>query len=151
MDIGLEDLLTFKERRQDDLFELRKKLSDFEHDISQYDSIEALKASTARFREPWQTKIIHAERMFRGDRVGFVLGSLRLFVVDAGGAAGLAQWIQSLGSTTVPSVAFGSLVGMTGLIGVGLQFRDYRKKSKRSSSKRWFCIYCGCISMRVNS
>lgn len=128
LDVGFEEILDFKDKRRDELLELRKKIRDLERDLSQCDSIELLKARIADFREDWEIQLINSEKMFRGDRVGFALGCLRTFIIDAGGAAGLAQLPQTMGMEKKSLINIGTFVGAVGLIGVRQCFMDYRNK-----------------------
>lgn len=119
MDVGLEDLIYFKERNQEGLLQLRYKIREFEKSISESENIAQLKETAAAFRENWEHELIRSKKMFRGKKTTFILGSLRSFVADAGAVAGLSQWAQENGLLNIPATAVGAAVGMAGLVGIG--------------------------------
>jgi len=138
MNVGFEEILDFKYKRQDEFFELRKKIRDLEQDLSQCDSTELLKARIADFREDWEIQLISSEKMFRGDGIDFALGCLRTFIVDAAGAAGLVQLTQTMGIEQKSYINIGAIVGVAGLIGVRKCFMDYRSKISADRQKGGF-------------
>lgn len=119
MDVSLEELIYFKEHHQDDLLDLRCKIREFEQSISKSENLNQLKETIAIFKESWEHELIRTEKMFRGRKIKFILGSPRSFVADAGAVAGLAQWTQDNGLLNIPSTAVGAAVGMAGLVGIG--------------------------------
>lgn len=119
MDVGLEDLIYFKEHNRDSFLQLQRKIREFEKAISESESIAQLKDTTAAFREDWEHELIHADKMFKDKKITFILGSLRSFVTDAGAVAGLSQWAQENGVLNIPATAVGAAVGMAGLVGIG--------------------------------
>jgi len=137
-DIGLERILDFKEEYHSELLELRRKIREYESNVSSCASIEDVKRTTAAFRESWEIELTDAEQMFRGGGIGFTLQTLRTFVVDAGAAAGLLQGIQALGLASLNSAVLGATVGMSGLIGVGIQHRNYRNKINERNHNNGF-------------
>lgn len=126
--IGFEQILDFKEEYRAELLELRQKIREYECALSRCTSIEEMKGLTAAFRESWEIQLADAEHMFRGRGIGFAPKTLRAFVTDAGATAGLVQGIQALGVIPISPVLFGAVVGMSGLIGVSVQHRNYKNK-----------------------
>lgn len=123
LDTSFESILDFKEKRQDELIQLHLIIQDLEHKIGCCESYEEMKAILNSFRSSWQLELLKAEKMFRGDGVGFVLSNLTTFVADAGGCAGFVKDFISNNS----SLRLGA--GLTnGLLGVALRYRNYRKK-----------------------
>ena len=119
MDVGLEELLDFKQHHQDDLLALREKIRDLEADISKSEDLVQLKAIMNRFRESWERELLCAEKMFRARRIEFVLGGICSYVAKANAVSSLLQWAIDNGIFNIPKVALGASVGATGLIGVG--------------------------------
>lgn len=119
MDVGLEELLDFKQHHQDDLLALREKIRDLEADISKSEDLVQLKAIMSRFRESWERELLCAEKMFRARKIGFVLGGICSYVAKANAMSSLLQWAIDNGIFNIPKVALGASVGATGLIGVG--------------------------------
>lgn len=142
MDTPFEEIIDFKERRSSELFEFRIKIRDLEQKISQSESVEEIKSRMAEFKEEWIIELERASKLFRGDGIGFTLGSLRSFIADAGAMAGLMQGIKEyLGKNKVPVNLFGAIIGTAGLVRVGVNYMKYRGKT----SKWQFCIYIECI------
>lgn len=137
-DIGFESILDFKEKRKDELSEMRHVLRDFEQTISTCENEIQMKAAVADFREQWERELNGAGKMLRDDKVDFVLGSFRTLVADAGGTAGLLQWLKDQDFLHIPTTAMAAAVGMAGLIGVGACYRDYRSRIKRDAGKNGF-------------
>lgn len=128
MDVGIEDLICFKEHHQDDLYDLRCKIRNFEQSIAKSEDYNQLKATVEAFRESWEKELDSAEKMFRGMHIKFILGNLRSFVTDAGALAGLAQWTQDNVAANIPKAAIGAAIGMTGLVGIGSYSLRYKNQ-----------------------
>lgn len=130
MDTPFEEIIDFKERRRSELFELRIKIRDLEQKISQSESVEEIKSRIAEFKEEWIIELERASKLFKGDGIGFALGSLRSFIADAGAMAGLTQGIKEyLEKNKVPVNLFGTIIGTAGLVGVGVNYMKYRGKT----------------------
>lgn len=137
-DTGFERILDFKESHNAELLEFRQKIRAFEIGVSQCATIEEVKFAAATFRESWEIELNDVERMFRGSGIGFTLKTLRTFVADAGAAAGLIQGLQMLGFISSKPSVLGAAIGMSGLIGVGLQHREYRNKINTNNRNSGF-------------
>lgn len=137
MDVGIEDLICFKEHHKDEFLQLRCKIRELEKSISESESIAQIKTTTAAFRETWEHELIDTEKMFRSWGIRFALGSLRSFLSDAGAVAGLAQWAQANGFLNAPRTAIGAAVGMAGLVGIGayrIRYKDQLKAIEKGAS-----------------
>lgn len=143
MDVGFEELLDFKQNRQDDLYELRRKIRELEHRIYYSESPEEVKSIVIAFKETWQRDLSKAESMFKGDGIGIFLTGLLTFVGNASGAAGLLQGVGALDAHAIPPATFGMAVGTAGLIGVGLQYRSYKKKIRQERQNKGFAYIIG--------
>lgn len=60
-DIGFERILDFKEEYHSELLELRRKIREYESNVSSCASIEDVKRTTAAFRESWKIELMDAE------------------------------------------------------------------------------------------
>lgn len=90
------------------------------------------------FKSTWQRELKLAEKMFCGDGVGFALDSLRSFVADAGGAAAIAQLISPDQPRRIIEAALGF-----GLVGVCIQYRNYRSKIREDQKEQGFAYVIG--------
>lgn len=125
---SFEEIIDFKMKRRDELLEFRVKLRELEQGISHCESIEELKSQIQHFKELWTLELIKANKLFKSDRIEFILGSAKTFIADAGVAAGLLQGIQSIYGHTIPTTAFAATIGASGLAGVGIKYMNYRNK-----------------------
>lgn len=142
MDVGFEYILDFKEQRKDDLTALRIRIAEFEKAISECDSPRAVENEILKFRNSWQTELRDAEKMFVGDKINFALGSMRSFIQDAGGAYAFIQMAETLGANPSNSI-IGATAGINGLIGIGMQYRDYRRKMNVNHQHSGFAYIVG--------
>lgn len=138
MDVGFEKILDFKEHRKDELLMLREKIQILEADISSCECVEEAKSLIMRFKESWERELILSEKMFNDDKISFVLGSLRSFIADAGGAAGLLQWAQESGVMNIPKTAMGVAVGASGLVGLGAYYINYKNRTRNNTGNNGF-------------
>ena len=137
-DVGFEAILDFKEKRRDELAEFRRILRKFERKIGSSADEGQLKAEIEDFRERLTQQLHGAQKMMREERMNFFRGSLRTFVADAGGVAGLLQWSTDSGLLHIPTTAIATAVGAAGLIGVGACYRDYKSKIKEQREAAGF-------------
>lgn len=138
-----EKILDFKEDRKDDLYALQLKIQDLEHDIRHSESPEEVKSVLTAFRGAWERELQNAQKMFRGDGIGFALNDMLTLVGAAGGAAGLLQWAEELGNTHFSGTAMGAAVGMTGLVSVALRHKAYRQKVREERQEKGFAYIIG--------
>lgn len=141
--IGYEKILDFKRMHQDDLYDLQLKIQQLEHNIRHSESPEEVKSVLRAFKNAWERELNNAERMFRRAGIGFALNDMLAFVGAAGGAAGLLQWAEAMVNTRFSSAAVGTAVGMTGLVSVALQYKDYRRKIKAELQESGFAYIIG--------
>ena len=113
-------------------------IHELERNISHCQSYEEIKTLLEDFRSSWSIRLRRAERMFRGDGIGFFLNSLKAFVADAGGAATIAQIVAPNHPRTIIGAAIGG-----GLVGVGIQHRNYRRKIKDGQRDQGFAYIIG--------
>jgi hypothetical protein len=136
MDVGLEQLLDFKEKRKQEFQQFRKELRNFEIVLSKCSSNEEVKFKTEEFKESWQREITQTQKMFKGDHIPFLLGSLYTLISAPSIASAFEQKIQDCIPFPVPSLASIALLGGIAAIGVSYKFVNYRNKinGHRSSS-----------------
>jgi hypothetical protein len=137
-DVGFEAILDFKERRRTELEDLHRVIHELERNLSHCQSREEMKTLLEDFKSTWQRQLILAEKMFRGDGIGFALDSLRSFVADAGGAAAIAQIISPNQPRRIIEAALGG-----GLVGVCIQYRNYRSRIKEEQKEQGFAYVIG--------
>lgn len=142
MDVGFEYILDFKEKRKDDLTALRIRIADFEKAISECDSPRAVENEILKFRNSWQTELRGTKKMFVGDKISFALGSIRSFIQDAGGAYAVIQMAEAMG-TNPSNTIIGATAGINGLVGIGMQYRDYRRKMNVNHQHSGFAYIVG--------
>ena len=136
--VSYEDLLNFKERRADDLYELRKKIRDLEFAISHSESSAEVKARIVGFVEDWNHELNNADRMFRGDRVNYRLKGMTSFIGATVESYGFLQLMEELGMFRMPHHMLGTAVGMSGLVALSASNRNYKKKIKSEQSDKGF-------------
>lgn len=142
MDVGFEYILDFKEKRKDDLNTLRIRIADFEKAISECDSPRSVENEILKFRNAWQTELRNAKQMFLGDKISFALGSMRSLIQDVGGAYAVIQMAEAMGAKPSNSI-IGAAAGINGLIGIGMQYRDYRRKMNINHQHGGFAYIVG--------
>ncbi len=136
--VGFEAILDFKERRKNELEDLHRVIHELERNLSHCQSREEMKTLLEDFKSTWQRELKLAEKMFCGDGVGFALDSLRSFVADAGGAAAIAQLISPDQPRRIIEAALGF-----GLVGVCIQYRNYRSKIREDQKEQGFAYVIG--------
>lgn len=136
MDVEFEQLLDFKEKREQEFLEFRKKLRDFEIILPRCESNEEITFRTEEFRESWQREIKQAQKMFRGDRIPFSLGSLHTLISVPSIGWAFNKMLQNFIPTQVQPLASSIMLGSIAVVEVGCQFANYRNKvnEHRSSS-----------------
>ncbi len=136
MDVGFEQLLDFKENRKQEFQQFRKELRDFETILSGCSSVEEMKFRTEEFKESWQREITQAQKMFKGDRIPYLLGSLFTLISIPSIAIDLEQMIQKFMPASLSPLVSYAILGGVSAIGVGYQFVNHRNKvnERRSST-----------------
>jgi hypothetical protein len=134
MDVTFEQLLDFKENRKQELQEFRQTLRDFEMVLSKCSNIEEINFETEKFKELWQREIVQAKKMFKGDGISFVLGSLYTLL----SVPSIATSLYPITQHACPSLTLRSILGGTAAIGVGLQFVNYKNKVNAHRSSTGF-------------
>lgn len=136
MDVGLEELLDFKNKHKDDLAEFRKKLCQFEKALSECTETEQIKFETERFKEAWQSALLKEKKLFLNNRTRFTLGSLYALINIPATAESINNVLHEIWPDLNEPIASGILLGGTAAISLGYQFINYRNKinEQRSSS-----------------
>ncbi len=137
-DIGFEQLLDFKERRKQEFQQFRKKLRELENNLSKCSNNEEIRFRTEEFKESWQREIIQTQKMFKADRIPFILGSLYTLISVPSTAAAIDQLIQSHTPGLWNPIASYSILGGTAFIGVGCQFVNYRNRVNSNNKNSGF-------------
>ncbi len=128
MEVGLKELIDFKQRHKSELLQIRFKIRELEKNIAECNNPAQLKSTLAAFRESWEYELDQAEKMFKGRNIKFGLGSLRSFVTGASPVAGLSQWARDNNVLNIPRTAMGVAVGVSGLLGVGEYLLQHRNQ-----------------------
>lgn len=136
MNVGLEEILDFKNQHQDDFAQFREKLREFETVLAMCSEIEELKFETEKFKESWQTVLRRDKKLFTSPKMPFVLGTLYTLVNVPAIADPIDSVFQRLNTNINSSIMSGVLLGGIGAISLGCRFVDYRKRinEHRSSS-----------------
>jgi hypothetical protein len=137
-DVGFENLLDFKENHRDDLLNLQSKLLEFERGVAECENYLMLKDHILSFRMTWEKVLSESEKMYKAERVNFVLDSIISFISSGGGMAGLTQWAQQSMLTKIPNIAVGAAVGIAGLIGIGASYRKYKGRIRENMTDEGF-------------
>lgn len=130
MDVGLEELLDFKDMRKDELYEFWEKIRGLEKAISDCQNILQIKSELINFRQSWEREIDNYSRLFSDGKIKTIIGSLRAFITDAGAAGTLAQFAHPLNILSART-EIAAVLGY-GLIGVGRYYMNYRKRINES-------------------
>jgi len=138
MDVGLEPLLDFKEKRKQDLLQFRQILRDFEIVLYQCSSDEEIKFRTEVFKESWQREIMQAKKMFKEDHITCVLGSLCELISAPSIAVALEQVIQNNIPGASSSLISHAILGGVAAIDLSYQFVKYNKKINEHRSSPGF-------------
>lgn len=137
MDIGIEDLLFFKERHRDELLSLQLQIIELEKRIAKAENILDIKRELTEFRKSWELELVQTEKLFKGHGIRYTLGSLRSFIQDAGAIAGITQWVQN-GFQNLPSAALGTFIGVNGLICIGSCAMNYQNRIRTTAEANGF-------------
>ena len=137
-DVGFETLLDFKETHRDDLLALRSKILEFERGAAKCENSVMLKDHISAFRLTWEKVLSESEKLYKAERINFVLGSIVSFISNGGGMAGLAQWAQQAMPTEIPNIAIGTAVGMAGLVGIGVSYRKFKERIRENMTDEGF-------------
>lgn len=116
-DVSFEDLLYFKEKHKDDFYEMRRKITSFENNLSYCENISELRSIIERFKEDWEQELYMAKSHFNGAKMGNVFGTLLSLVSSATDFSGLSELIN-LPEKTVSWFVAGGVA-----INIGLQYR----------------------------
>ena len=131
-DVGFEALLDFKQAHRDDLLLLQSKLLESERGIAECEDHIMLKERISAFQITWERALSEAEKLYKAEKINFVLGSIASFLSGGGGMAGLTQWAQQFAPKEFPGAAVGIAVGMAGLVGVGVTYRGFKGRIRRN-------------------
>ena len=137
-DVGFEALLDFKEARRDDLLTLQFKLLEFERSLAECENSMMLENHISAFRTTWEKALLDSEKLYKDEKVNYVLGSIVSFISSGGGMAGLTQWAQQSMLAQIPKIAVGTAVGMAGLIGIGASYRRYKGRIRENMTTDGF-------------
>jgi len=136
MNVSFEDLIAFKRQHKEDLLELRKKLRDFESDISKCTEINEIATKMEDFKENWQTTLKKDKTLFTKEKITFVLGTLNTLINLPSTTEALNNALQSINNNCTHEIAANTLLGGTATIALGYRFFSYKNKisNNRSSS-----------------
>ena len=137
-DVSFETLLDFKEIHRDELLSLQFKLLEFERGVAECENDIMLKNHISAFRITWEKVLSESEKLYKAEKVNFVLGSIISFISTGGGMAGLAQWAQQYALAKIPNIAVGTAVGMAGLIGIGASYRKFKERIREDMTEEGF-------------
>lgn len=126
MDVGLEELLDFKETRKDELYELWEKIRELEKTISDCQDILQIKSELIHFRQSWEREIDNYSHLFSDGKNKTITGSLRTFITDTSAAGTITQLTHPLNILSAPT-EIAAVLGY-GLIGVGRYYLNYKNK-----------------------
>ena len=101
---------------------------EFERGVAECENDIMLKNHISAFRITWEKVLSESEKLYKAEKVNFVLGSIISFISTGGGMAGLAQWAQQYALAKIPNIAVGTAVGMAGLIGIGASYRKFKER-----------------------
>ena len=116
MDVGFEQILDFKEKRKNELLQLRQKIRELEDKISNCENDFQLKSVLSAFKESWQLELLNSEKLFHDEKIDYVMGSLCSLITAASNVATLAEFVNNIKAITA-SPFVGAAVGLGGLIG----------------------------------
>lgn len=136
MDVGIEQLLDFKEKRKQNFLQFRQTLRNYEIDLSHCSSEEETRFKTEEFKESWQREIMQAKKMLKGDHISYVLGSLCTLVSAPSIACALEPLIHIQGASC--SLASHVILGGVAVVNLSYQFVNYKNKIKEHSSSPAF-------------
>lgn len=137
MDIGFEELLTFKDHHRGELAEFRKKLRDFEKILSQCEEVEDIKFETERFKEDWQSALAKEGKMFTSKTYPFALGTLFTLINAPAIAEPIGNFIGKISPPLENNIFLSTaLLGGTAAITLGHKSVNYKNRinEQRSSS-----------------
>lgn len=137
-DVDFETLLDFKEVHRDDLLALQSKLLEFERNIAQCGDYIMLKNYISTFRIAWEKVLSESEKLYKAEKINFVLGSILSLISNGGGMAGLTQWAQQSMFENIPDIAVGAAVGMAGLVSIGASYRNFKGRIRENQTDEGF-------------
>lgn len=138
MNVGLEEILDFKEQHNKDLAEFRKKLREFESVLSKCSEIEEVKFETEKFKEAWQSALQREQKLFTSEKIPFVLGTLYTLINVPAIAHSIDYALQKFVPSSNNSITSGALLGGTAAISLSYKFVNYRKKINENRSSSGF-------------
>ena len=148
-DVAFDDLLEFKRRRRDDLYELQRKIRELEFAISYSESRAEVKSRLIEFAGDWNHELNDADKLFRGDKINYVLRGMRTFISTSLEGRNLLQLAEELGVLTMCPSALGVSTGAFGVLAVGASNRNYKKKIKAEQKEKGFAYLIGANNERL--
>lgn len=124
MDVGIEDLLRFKEMRAQELQHFRLQLRELENDLARCQTIEEIKYAEGAFRDNWIVAVDNLRKAYKDARIHCFWGSLSSLIATTA----VPELIGNITNTTLSSVASSAILGGAGLINIGCQYLNYKNK-----------------------
>jgi len=135
-DIPLEDIIRFKQQRQQELLQVREKLRDFENQISNCESMNQVRGIICDFRESWQKELIELDKMMKDNRITYFMGCMQSLVTAS--IPGITTAISTYMGGHIPSWIALASFGVAGSIGLGVKGVKYRKEQYQTQQKSDF-------------
>lgn len=136
LDIPLEDVIRFKQQRQQELFQIRKKLRNFENQISTCETMNQMQGVICDFKELWQKELMELDKMMKDNRISYFMGCMKSLVTAS--IPGITTALSTyLGGYIPPWIVVASL-GLVGSIGIGVNSVKYRKERYQALHKSDF-------------
>lgn len=120
MDVSFEDILEFKNRRNDELHAFRMKIRELETNIYNADSPELIRHYETQFIEGWQQCSDDFYKVLKESRIRFYLGSLVSLVA--------IPFVGELLSPHIGQPLTSAIQSGVQLLNIGVGYFDYRNK-----------------------
>ena len=130
MDVSIEDILDFKNRRKDELNAFRSKNRELETNIYNADSREAIRHYETQFTEEWQQCSRDFYKVLKDSRIKFLLSG---FVSLVGMPFVGKQLSSCIGRDITSAIQTG-----TQLVNIGISYFDYKNKISPAKSEGGF-------------
>ena len=124
MDVGIEDILRFKEKRSQELQRFRIQLKELEKSLSQCQTIEEVRFTENTFRDKWEIAVDDLRKAYKDARIHCVLGSISSLIATSAGP-GL---FENITNRSLSPITSSIILGGAGLINIGCQYLNYKNK-----------------------
>ena len=120
MNVGYEDILEFKHKRKDELYEFRRKIRELEEKMYKADSFEEIKHYETKFIEEWTHSLDNFTRILKEERIQFILGSITSLVAIPYVSRQISNIVSPNFSTCIQTGA--------GFLNIAIGYYNYRNK-----------------------